>query len=71
MWRQIGDFALVNVANFPWHIGIMTDYNRHGGLGEPFGLIHAMIGTVGAVTEMRFDPRRTMVHTYFRLPGLE
>jgi cell wall-associated NlpC family hydrolase len=66
----IGDFVLVCVANFPWHIGILTDYNGHGGLGEPFGLIHAVI-SINSVTEQRFDPSHIKVHSVYRLPGLE
>lgn len=67
---KIADYVLMNVVGHPMHIGLLTDYNEHGGMGTPFGLLHAMVN-LDNVTEQRFDPGRLSIRAYYRMRGLD
>lgn len=67
---KIGDMPLMCWGTFPMHIGVLSDYNEHGGVDAPFGLIHAIIQQ-DKVNEQLFDAKTLTIRGYYRLKGLD
>lgn len=74
---QVGDCVIMSIHGHPMHCAIITDWQHHGGLGAPFGLIHTWTSAAGAtrragfVVEHMIDEGLFKPHSYWSVPGFD
>jgi hypothetical protein len=65
------DIVLVPLLGRSMHLGLLTDFGKHGTVEPPFGLLHAMAIKEAVLEQGPFDPKTFTVRGYYRFPELD